>query len=393
MGSSRVFLLDVLRGIAILLVVISHNPVFTEFRPLLYRLYALLASIGWVGVDLFFILSGYLVGGLLLKEYKNHQTIRVGHFILRRMFKIWPVYYVSVFAFILISPLITQSSNGYLTGIAGTFKNLWPNLLHVQNYFESTNSLGWLWSLGVEEHFYVLLPTVIYLFFCKLKWDCVTRNLNDLLKVLFLVVFICLAFRFITLAFNPRADSPWILVFPSHLRMDSLFAGVTIAAFEIFHNKKWQSLRPYRFLFLAIGILLALTPLLRPSSHQMFFYPFGLSILLAGFSLIVLFSSYCKVTTDEVKTRYYSLAMKPLVVVGLVLMWIGVRSYSIYVWHGFWAKPISRRLCEFLKLDPHQLVAGSLQEFIYILVPIILGAISFYVIEEPFIKIRQKHYR
>src|ERR1043165_9002825 len=78
--------LDVLRGVAVLLVIGCH-----------LHYYRLWAKGGWCGVDLFFVLSGFLVSGLLFQEYKNTGTIQFRRFILRRGMKIWPAFYVFLF--------------------------------------------------------------------------------------------------------------------------------------------------------------------------------------------------------------------------------------------------------------------------------------------------------
>ena len=98
---SRIKQLDVLRGIAIVLVLGSHMPASD-----------LWSQIGWVGVDLFFVLSGFLVSGLLFNEYKKHGQIRLGRFLIRRGFKIYPAFYFLILVTIAIrlrSPRIASA--------------------------------------------------------------------------------------------------------------------------------------------------------------------------------------------------------------------------------------------------------------------------------------------
>src|SRR5437868_5735245 len=84
--------LDFVRGIAILLV-IGFHAITVPAHPFFQSLDFVMKRIGWSGVDLFFVLSGFLVGGLLLKEYKDTGGINARRFIIRRGFKIWPAYY------------------------------------------------------------------------------------------------------------------------------------------------------------------------------------------------------------------------------------------------------------------------------------------------------------
>jgi peptidoglycan/LPS O-acetylase OafA/YrhL len=84
--------LDVLRGVAILLVLCHHNPNAIQTAGWLEPIGSRLMIIGWTGVDLFFVLSGFLVAGILFKELIRHDSLNVKRFILRRGFKIWPGY-------------------------------------------------------------------------------------------------------------------------------------------------------------------------------------------------------------------------------------------------------------------------------------------------------------
>src|SRR6185295_15310789 len=86
--------LDVLRGVAVLLVLFRHFD--TPPEELMHPVRAVvmwLNRVGWIGVDLFFVLSGFLVSGLLFEEYERHGTLRVGRFLVRRGFKIYPGFY------------------------------------------------------------------------------------------------------------------------------------------------------------------------------------------------------------------------------------------------------------------------------------------------------------
>src|ERR1700730_9432597 len=91
--SRRVMQLDFVRGIAILLVMEFHFLTVPIQNPLARAFEFFFKRIGWMGVDLFFVLSGFLVGGLLIQELLKARSIRIRRFLFRRMFKIWPAYY------------------------------------------------------------------------------------------------------------------------------------------------------------------------------------------------------------------------------------------------------------------------------------------------------------
>ena len=162
-----------LRALAVLLVIVFHSNIETF-------------SGGYVGVDVFFVISGYLITGLLLKELKDTQGIQFKSFYSKRIKRILPLSLVVtvttllLFSFIL-SPLETKelSKTGLMASVFSS--NLWFSYL-ATSYFFSENHLNPLlhtWSLGVEEQFYLLWPAVLFLFvqafgFRKVKFLIVT---------------------------------------------------------------------------------------------------------------------------------------------------------------------------------------------------------------------------
>lgn len=154
----RIFELDILRGIAVLLVLASHSLQFDVAPGVFHNVWHAFGRAGGVGVDIFFVLSGFLIGGLLFTEILNHGTLDVTRFIIRRGFKIWPSYYVFLFYY------AAYLHARFHLGVTQTFSLLVPNLIHIQNYV-SRSDLGlrltgdpyWgfnmrhTWSLAVEE--------------------------------------------------------------------------------------------------------------------------------------------------------------------------------------------------------------------------------------------------
>src|SRR5882762_10148526 len=128
--------LDVLRAFAILLVLGSHKETASIWM-----------KTGWVGVDLFFVLSGFLVSGLLFSEYQKVGKLRIKRFLIRRGLKIYPPFYTLLLATVCLVAVLGNNS------IPG--KVLLSEGLFVQNYGPAF--WGHTWSLAVEEHFYLLL--------------------------------------------------------------------------------------------------------------------------------------------------------------------------------------------------------------------------------------------
>lgn len=155
-ATRRIPELDGLRGLAILLVLIYHWAAFRTVRHSFA--YYLLAPRGlmWSGVDLFFVLSGFLIGGILL-DSKSSPTY-YSTFYLRRIYRIFPLYYL------VISLLVVGSLFFPWSFLFANRMPIWPFLFFVQNIFGITRAaplVGVTWSLAVEEQFYLLLPLAV----------------------------------------------------------------------------------------------------------------------------------------------------------------------------------------------------------------------------------------
>ncbi len=155
-GNKRNLQLAVLRGIAVLLVFGRHLEL-PKPEGLVGTFAGAWLRIGWLGVDLFFVLSGFLIGGLLVTELHKHGRIDVARFLSRRGLKIYPAYFVFI-AYLMFMP----AAKGLLRGesvwaVPVEWSLYWPNFLFLQNYV-GNNPTGHTWTLAVEEHFYLMLP-------------------------------------------------------------------------------------------------------------------------------------------------------------------------------------------------------------------------------------------
>lgn len=144
--------LDGLRGIAILLVILYHNFNFIEYF-----------NYGWLGVDLFFVLSGFLITDILL--HTVHRENYFKNFYARRVLRIFPLYYLSLILFILILPAIPgfPLNMQYYQEHQLWFWTYLQNWTLVFSQDGDTTALGHFWSLAVEEQYYLLWPFVILL--------------------------------------------------------------------------------------------------------------------------------------------------------------------------------------------------------------------------------------
>lgn len=154
--NSRLRELDFLRGCAIILVLFRHQNIFSYAR-----------TMGWIGVDLFFVLSGFLVSGLLFKEYKKYGDVKPFKFLIRRGFKIYPIYYLFYLPY-LIPILIKGNLN---------LKGLIADMTFLQNYaFGFGYSYAASWSLAVEEHFYFSFALLVWFILKKDFFKGTSKN-------------------------------------------------------------------------------------------------------------------------------------------------------------------------------------------------------------------------
>jgi peptidoglycan/LPS O-acetylase OafA/YrhL len=160
--------LDGLRGLAILLVIVYHfslqHPVF-QGHGAGYGSGALLqlAHAGWMGVDLFFVLSGFLITGILVETRTNQHYFR--NFLARRFLRIWPLYYLTLIIFIVVLPRVLASPPVALIRMQHQQAWFWlygANWLMAREGGFNETSGGYYWSLAVEEQFYLVWPLVVY---------------------------------------------------------------------------------------------------------------------------------------------------------------------------------------------------------------------------------------
>jgi peptidoglycan/LPS O-acetylase OafA/YrhL len=159
--------IDGLRAIAILLVIAFHaNGVLPATRDGVDEAVFQLTSWGWTGVDLFFVISGFLITSILIDMRELHASDAPTYFRrfwLRRFLRIFPAYYVSLAFYFLVLPRLAPSAEASHDIAAAP---AWPYLTYVSNFYfvdHPRAPLGFTWSLAVEEQFYVLWPVVVWL--------------------------------------------------------------------------------------------------------------------------------------------------------------------------------------------------------------------------------------
>jgi len=263
---ARNFNLDAVRAAAITMVVLAHVAVMSPGR---HPLALTLAWIGQFGVDLFFVLSGWLIGGLFWREWRQTGTVRWPHFFLRRAFRTVPPYLVALpiawLAVRLFAPERAEFSAGYL--------------LFLQNYYAKIPFFAVSWSLCIEEHFYLVLP-VLVLFVLRFR-----LGLTPLFTALVLLSPLCRTF----LESTPTIDEFNRSVLATHLRLEGLILGFWAAYLHACRPAIWARLSRWfpRLIWPAL-LFLALSPLI----PGRLFYEWGLTIVAVAFVIVVGFAAH-----------------------------------------------------------------------------------------------------
>src|SRR6266700_6550593 len=205
--------LDLLRALAIVVVVIYHAALFG------FKLPGRVDRFDWIGVDLFFVLSGYLIGGQLLAPLARDRPIKLGRFFARRALRIMPAYFLVLAIYFLLPswreyPEMSQP--------------LWKFLLSIQNIaLHGGTAFSHAWSLSVEDQCYLALPFILLVLF---------RRLRDAMILSCVIVVGGVLLRAFLAAQNPSVDGggvsfrgfqAWIY-YPTWTRLDPLVFGVAL---------------------------------------------------------------------------------------------------------------------------------------------------------------------
>lgn len=234
-----------MRAIAILWVMLFHMrlrqlPIFFSGRY------------GWMGVDLFFVLSGYLIGSQLLRPYTRGSQPSIGSFYLRRAFRVLPPY-LTVLLLYFVIPGFREAPG---------LSRAWQFLTFTENFrinYLYDQAFSHVWSLCVEEHFYLVLPLLILLLMRRPSFG---KALAVILGILCFGIVIRAYIFLNQVAIFPRQDDAFILAYlekiyyPTHTRLDGLLVGVTLATIKSFRPVWWQRAMTHGYLLLVGGLAL-----------------------------------------------------------------------------------------------------------------------------------------
>lgn len=272
--------LDHLRTLAIAFVFLYHYFILSGGQP---EWLPDFAKFGWTGVDLFFVLSGFLISSQLFAQIKQGQHISFKYFFLKRFFRIVPAYLITVGLYFCL-PFFREKES---------LPPLWKFLTFTQNLGLNLKDFGTFshaWSLCVEEHFYLFLPMILIIL-------QVTKSIKNSYWLLIALFFLGFAFRIYSFnqLYLPKMDDEssamfWYkyIYYPTYNRLDGLLVGVSIAGVYHFLPTIWNKISRYGNLFILLS-LIVLTGTYFLCYNQMTFNAsiFGFPLIAIGYGFMV----------------------------------------------------------------------------------------------------------
>ena len=305
--------IDSLRALAVLAVIIYHVDV--NYLPG-----------GFLGVDLFFVLSGYLISSLIIKEYRKTGSLNLYNFYIRRARRLLPAVYfmitVGLVVIVLFNEVLLRKS--HLDAIFGyIYSSNWWYIFHKLDYFDSFGAQSpfkHLWSLAIEEQFYMIFPLLFLLVNRKKKSKDGTYKLNkNFLYVVLGLILVSLIAHILLFDINNISR----IYFGTDTRAFSLLVGVVGAILypmERLHAKVTPQQNMIYSVVSLVSIATLITVMIYTSEYNTLLYRGGF-LLVAILGLIVIISSGKQHT---LMSRL--LSFKPVVFIGKI-------SYSLYLWH------------------------------------------------------------
>jgi peptidoglycan/LPS O-acetylase OafA/YrhL len=282
--------IDFYRGIAILGVVLFH---FEPFFPY-----------GYLGVELFFVISGFLVGGILIEKYKAGK-INYPEFILQRGFKIWPSFYFFLIVGNIIAYFLYRNSHPDAFIPLGEMKRY---VLFYRNYtgFPNHWNFDHVWSLCVEEHFYILFPLALLVLLAVAK-----PSPGKIYLLIFSMILLGFIFKVLTLYYTTGKDT----ISPTHNKIDSLAYGILLyMVIQHFNNRKKMK---RRWIFALCGMLLLTVTIFVNAHYRIPFFDLVVLWTLVPLSFaLIIFGTY------HFSFRHFK-----------ITRFIAYYSYNLYLWH------------------------------------------------------------
>ncbi|MBI4913946.1 MAG: acyltransferase [Acidobacteria bacterium] len=359
--------LDGVRGIAILLVLAFH---FGARPPGVPRLFTAPFALGWSGVDLFFVLSGFLITGILMDTKSAPKYL--SSFYARRVLRIFPLYLFSVGAYFFVALPLAHQFGHWVDQTASLQSWYWFHVSNWQSAFgRDIGLLTHFWSLAIEEQFYLIWPFVIYMApRAAIPYVCACTIVASFGLRLFFS--------------GDLLNYPALLFRLTPFRLDTLAFGSLIAAIVRDQGcRSWLTLR-WRtiasFSGIAFALVLAIAKTNEPSNQVI--ATFGFTFLAGLYSMFVFFAFANAGSSGPVLV----ILRNPL------LMAFGKYSYGIYILHfpiAVYAGKLVMWLAQRIPTEIHILLwAGS--KVVGIGISFGLAILSWHILEKRFLRLKYR---
>jgi peptidoglycan/LPS O-acetylase OafA/YrhL len=335
--------LDGLRALSIGLVLFSHSHPPEQFQKLAF-------FSGNLGVRIFFVISGFIITWLLLQEEKSSGGISLKNFYIRRIARIFPAYYTYLAAVFLLDLAGLINSGGNIQKLL--------NILFLANYGPCEGPTGVLWSLGVEEQFYLIWPAVFIIF------RLFAEKRIALITLLGVIVCSTILRGINVLCWKNQETYFWLHRFSFLFQMDIIAWGC-LGAIVAFH---WSQAVQYLAKYGVIVLLFALSIITLPYTAREYDgygieTVFGPTLEAIGTLLIIIVG-----VAKSDYSVFRILNLRPVI-------WLGTISYSLYLWHSIFTGDL--------------LPQCGIPQSLWIPASIGSAMISYYLIELPFVRYRK----
>ena len=364
----RVPELDGLRGLSILMVMMVHiipfNPIHID-NPI-FKIIFMVSSMGWVGVDVFFVLSGFLITSILLRTKQDEGYFK--KFYARRILRIFPLYYATItFVFIAVA-LITPDKRQEILSNMPLYYFYLSNWGFAFNKLSDPFGIGLTWSLAIEEQFYLAWPIIVYYLDSK--------------KLAFFSCVLVVSSLFLRIGLLNNLGSTIIysefFYHATFTRLDSLILGALLAI--AFESNSWKTTLKYASIpvfFISFG-LVGYLAFLQPHSPLWGnppMYTYGFTFIGLGASgMVIMLTTFA---SDNPIRRIFR---------NNFLLFFGKYSYAIYIFHRL---PIPFLEDIFKKYMGNNVLSWFLFNFCAIFIPVTLALVSWNLFEKPILNLKK----
>lgn len=342
--------LNGLRGLAILVVLYVHA---VRYPP---------SCLGFMAVDVFFVLSGFLITCLLIEEWEESRRVSLVSFYMRRALRLFPALAMLLGAFAIYS-ICTHSNWQHKSDMI----ELRATALYYLNWgiaFRSISPiyLGHAWSLSIEEQFYLLWPPLLFLL---LRWT----DRRSLLNFILLGIFCVTGWRWLSLAIEQGSVDPWRMINGLDMRADALLIGcatAVVVSSDYVAQWGWSKKALQTSLIISLFGLAFLGVLCDVSQPWMYCIGWSLMSVFAAAIIIALMAGAAGRMRPFFEARW--------------LVFVGMISYSLYLWHYLIFMTLRR---DFHVSQGTSILPGSFLSF-----AAALG--SYYLIERPCLRLKKR---